>query len=136
LENDRNRLNKQLTDVSAILHRLKWNKNSLKDCKNHEQMNFFSDNDDVSIFSHSNQLDYQGIDNNSETGLFIHPHNLILAPFCVACQSHTANVAILNCGHVCLCKDHAEDMLVREQLGRCPLCQQKCTGICNLKGIC
>ena len=61
--------------------------------------------------------------------------NLIIAPFCIACQAHTANVAILSCGHICLCKEHAETMRSRNQLDHCPLCRLPSNGVCQLQGM-
>ena len=61
--------------------------------------------------------------------------NLILAPFCVACQAHTANVAFINCGHVCLCVEHYDQMpTVEEDLRRCPLCSKN-SRVCKLTGL-
>lgn len=50
--------------------------------------------------------------------------NLILAPFCVACQAHTANVAFIKCGHVCLCAEHCDQMPMQDDMRRCPLCSR------------
>jgi hypothetical protein len=61
--------------------------------------------------------------------------DLMKVPFCVVCQAHTADVLIVGCGHVCLCFNHAQQMLHNSQLKQCPVCLQKCTSICQLQGV-
>lgn len=60
--------------------------------------------------------------------------NLIMAPFCVACQAYTANVAFINCGHVCLCAEHCDQMPVNEDMRKCPLCSKN-SRVCKLTGL-
>lgn len=55
--------------------------------------------------------------------------------FCVVCQDNTANTAILHCGHICLCYDHALRMQSEGQLSSCPLCKKSCDGVCKLSGV-
>eukprot|EP01041_Mallomonas_annulata_P007524 gene7524-15407_t len=59
----------------------------------------------------------------------------ISAPFCVICQANTADTMVLNCGHICLCSDHARHMTVNRQLDHCPLCKEACIGICRVQGL-
>ena len=61
--------------------------------------------------------------------------DLMKAPFCVVCQAHTADMIIVECGHVCLCFNHAQQMLHNNQLKQCPVCLQKCSSICQLQGL-
>jgi hypothetical protein len=55
-------------------------------------------------------------------------------PFCVVCQAHTADTMILNCGHICLCHDHAVLMQENNQLDACPVCKMACVQICRVRG--
>ena len=52
-----------------------------------------------------------------------------LTNFCVVCQDNTANNMVLNCGHICLCQDHADIMRHRNSLSVCPVCKKECSGI-------
>lgn len=47
-------------------------------------------------------------------------------PFCVVCQDYTANVLIVECGHICLCEDHVKSMTHQGSLTKCPLCNKSC----------
>ncbi len=58
---------------------------------------------------------------------------LVTKPFCIACQSHTADTLILNCGHVCLCYEHAKQMQNNGQLHVCPVCKCTASGICKVR---
>lgn len=61
---------------------------------------------------------------------------LVDAPFCVCCQANTATVAMLYCGHICLCVEHAEIMEGgQRQIKQCPLCKAECNGIVRLQGL-
>ncbi len=55
-----------------------------------------------------------------------------LVSFCVICQENTANVALLSCGHICLCRSHAEHMTDNRMLKECPLCKAACAGYVSL----
>ena len=61
--------------------------------------------------------------------------NYIKAPFCVICQSHTADTMLLSCGHICMCHDHALQMDLTGNLRVCPLCKAVVTGTCRAKGL-
>lgn len=58
-----------------------------------------------------------------------------LGPFCVACQSHCADTALLPCGHVCLCSNHAAEMRANQQLSVCPVCKSAVADLLLLQGM-
>lgn len=56
-----------------------------------------------------------------------------LSLFCVVCQAKTADTVLLNCGHVCLCSEHAQTMFDNDNQFRCPVCKQRCDRVCKLR---
>lgn len=52
--------------------------------------------------------------------------------FCVVCQQNTANVALVPCGHVCLCEADRLAMRHKHPLERCPLCNTTCTSFLHV----
>jgi hypothetical protein len=63
------------------------------------------------------------------------PANSIKPPFCVACQSYTADVCLVPCGHICLCYDHVCTMQSMGQLTFCPLCKSAVEAVCRVNGL-
>lgn len=45
-------------------------------------------------------------------------------PKCAICLAMNANIILIPCGHVCLCKDDADRLRRNQQLLNCPLCRQ------------
>ena len=45
-------------------------------------------------------------------------------PICVVCQEINADVILIPCGHVCLCKRDSELMKQENKLANCPCCRQ------------
>jgi hypothetical protein len=44
-------------------------------------------------------------------------------PKCAICLDMNASIIIIPCGHVCLCKDDAENLRRNQQLLNCPICR-------------
>jgi hypothetical protein len=60
---------------------------------------------------------------------------LIEAPFCVACQTQSADVCLVPCGHICLCFDHVCTMQTLAQLTLCPVCKAGVESVCRVNGL-
>ena len=56
-------------------------------------------------------------------------------PFCVVCLQHNASIAIIPCGHLCLCKSDARKMSNTSMLKLCPLCKTVVSNTIEIKNI-
>ena len=59
----------------------------------------------------------------------------IKAPFCVICQANTADVMIVECGHICICHEHSLTMQNTGQLKTCPVCKGDVKAVCKVRGL-
>ena len=59
----------------------------------------------------------------------------IKAPFCVICQANTADVMIVDCGHICICYEHSLTMQNTGQLKVCPVCKGGVKAVCKVRGL-
>ena len=59
----------------------------------------------------------------------------IKAPFCVICQANTADVMIVDCGHICICHEHSLTMQNTGQLKTCPVCKGDVKAVCKVRGL-
>ena len=57
------------------------------------------------------------------------------APFCVICQANTADVMIVDCGHICICYEHCLTMQNTGQLKSCPVCKNEVKAVCKVRGL-
>jgi len=55
------------------------------------------------------------------------PTSVVPNPQCVICLAMNADIIIIPCGHVCLCKEDADKLVTNMQLVECPLCKQQVT---------
>lgn len=53
---------------------------------------------------------------------------------CVICRGSKATIAIVPCGHLCMCQDCATELATREET--CPLCRGQVTGTLKIYGAC
>ena len=60
---------------------------------------------------------------------------IIKAPFCVICQANTADVMIVDCGHICICHEHSLTMQNTGQLKSCPVCKKDVQAVCKVRGL-